>query len=647
MWSLLVYDWIAVVLFLITLISLLYKGMYKGLENKVFLLFLFSGFLCAVFDICMGICYRTLPITDYQQTKAYFFGYWYFIFRQITNLVYILFIFAVSGTWYKLEQLNYRIIFAVVSVIPIVYILSNRFTEQIFTVSLTEGYSRRPGMLYLYIFSVIVGIFGFIYLCFMRRYLGTGKWLAMASMYVFLGASSAYQYAHPGRLIDLFTISISGLLIHLLIQRPEEMYDISVRLYSEFAFREKIRRLTLTKRETTIFVIRFQNAFEVRNSLGEDGFIQYVKDRAAETEKLCNEYTKSFKVYFHPSGALFVVFEHGLVDLESRLPELIWMWEEESRNGYGSLLKIRLCSIRYPVDITDPEELFHFSTYFGDYMKDSTTFARGSVLLQERDVRICNTLPQIILRALQENGFELYYQPIYDLKKKQYRSAEALIRLHDPEYGLIESGMFIPEAEKRDLILPIGQVALDKTFAFAARSDFKELGLDYIELNLSVEHCLNPGLQKQIAAMEKKYHTRPERINIEITESMSGVETEAGFRNIGDLRNKGYTFSLDDYGTGFSNIMRAMELPISIVKIDKSICAVMDTPKGYSILAHTISMMHDAGFEIVCEGVETAEQAELLERLGCDYIQGYYYAKPMCEEEFVAFLKNSNRAEER
>ena len=100
--------------------------------------------------------------------------------------------------------------------------------------------------------------------------------------------------------------------------------------------------------------------------------------------------------------------------------------------------------------------------------------------------------------------------------------------------------------------------------------------------------------------------------------------------------------SLDDFGTGYSNIQRAVELPLSLVKIDKGIINKVETPKGESMIRSTIQMMHENGFGIVGEGVETREQYQILERIGCDYIQGYYFAKPMCEEAFVAFLKEHN-----
>lgn len=192
------------------------------------------------------------------------------------------------------------------------------------------------------------------------------------------------------------------------------------------------------------------------------------------------------------------------------------------------------------------------------------------------------------------------------------------------------------------MILPIGHFVLDAVFRFAARPDFEELGLHYIEMNLSVEQLLQDSLVSEIQEIQERYGISSMRINLEITESAAGIQSKIGLENISQLHNRRFTFSLDDFGTGYSNIQRAVELPLTLVKIDKSIIDKAETPRGESMIRSTIQMMHDVGFRIVGEGVETEAQFRILEQLGCDYIQGYYFAKPMNEDDFVEFLKVHN-----
>jgi EAL domain-containing protein (putative c-di-GMP-specific phosphodiesterase class I) len=115
-------------------------------------------------------------------------------------------------------------------------------------------------------------------------------------------------------------------------------------------------------------------------------------------------------------------------------------------------------------------------------------------------------------------------------------------------------------------------------------------------------------------------------------------------RNVRALRNMGYSFSLDDYGVGYSNIQRMSKLPLDIIKIDKSLVDEMFTEDGQVIIRNTVRMMQDISKELVIEGVETREEMEALAALSCDFIQGYYYSKPLPPEEFVRFLQTRNRA---
>ena len=109
------------------------------------------------------------------------------------------------------------------------------------------------------------------------------------------------------------------------------------------------------------------------------------------------------------------------------------------------------------------------------------------------------------------------------------------------------------------------------------------------------------------------------------------------------MSKKGFEFSLDDYGTGYSNISRIMSLPFHIVKLDKSLADKVDEPKIRTVLKHTILMLKEIGMEIVVEGVETKETLEEFAKMGCDFIQGYYFSKPLPEQEFVKFIQEAGK----
>ena len=639
-------DYIACVIYAFILISVVYKHLYNTTENRFFIAVTTICLITTVMDISMELSCRSLPIGQTRLIFAHIFSYAYLIFRQVSAVAYILFIFVVSGTLDRLNRRYRRMLLAIPFVLSCGLILSNLFTHQVFTITSRGGYERGTHMILLYIIAYGFAMFGIVYLCRMRRYLGTPKWMAMISMYVFMTVCVLIQMLRKGVLVEMLSTSLALLLVHLIIHWSKD-YAADMGLYSWHEFREMAGRLSTVNRKSTILILRFVNANEVRTTYGENRYNDFIRKTVDEMTRIIRNKKLDFRIYYHLSGSLTVIFGEGDIDIEKEYPELIDMWSVSAKDSYVMRLGARLCSLDFPSrNMTKEEDLTGFSFIFAQYMHRDEIYFRGERVIENHGYELYRKLPSILADGIREHRFEMYYQPIYSLKEGKYHSAEALIRLKDPEYGFVPPGMFIPSAERRNLILPIGSFVLDSVFRFAARPDFEELGLQYIELNLSVEQLIQDNLVNEIRELQKKYGISSLRINLEITESAAGVQSKVGLENISLLREQLFTFSLDDFGTGYSNIQRAVELPLSLVKIDKSIIDRVQTPRGESMIRSTIQMMHEIGFGIVGEGVETEEQYRILERLGCDYIQGYYFAKPMNEKDFVEFLREHNRKTE-
>jgi len=139
------------------------------------------------------------------------------------------------------------------------------------------------------------------------------------------------------------------------------------------------------------------------------------------------------------------------------------------------------------------------------------------------------------------------------------------------------------------------------------------------------------------------YGIDPAKINLEITETTYENISEIMMENINELIKLGYTFALDDYGTGYSNIQRINRLPLKLIKIDKSVLDEISTDNGRTILEYTMRMMQKTGKQLVVKGAETREVVETLREMGCDYIQGFYFSKSLPAEEFIRFVEEKNR----
>lgn len=259
---------------------------------------------------------------------------------------------------------------------------------------------------------------------------------------------------------------------------------------------------------------------------------------------------------------------------------------------------------------------------------------------RNRVAEIENYLEQLIESA----GFEVFFQPILDVKENKFRSAEALVRL--PFDGPIRSGPdeFIPIAENNGMIVQIGEIILRKICQFTASEEFKTLGVDYVEINLSPAQCAQYGMGEHLLSIIQKNGGNAKGINFEITET---AEISGGglAESMKLLSEAGISFSIDDFGSGFASAEYLYSLPISIVKVDKMILwHAMDDENAMKVLKSTMHMVKELGKEIVVEGVENEEMAQVVRENGGDFIQGYLYSKPLSQPDYLKFLREHQNA---
>ena len=248
----------------------------------------------------------------------------------------------------------------------------------------------------------------------------------------------------------------------------------------------------------------------------------------------------------------------------------------------------------------------------------------------------------VLTKAVQEKAFDVVYQPIWSTQENRFASAEALVRLQDcGDLGFISPEIFIPMAEQQGMIGEIGSIVFEKVCSFASENRLWEKGVNYIEVNLSGMQSVDPALPAQLMSVMHKYGIQPKFINLEITETASIDGGEMLDVNMKRLRSLGCHFSMDDFGTGYSNLAKMAKVHFELVKLDKSLIwpAFGENPgEPMVILNSCIAMILQLGAHIVAEGVETQEQADFLTEQGVNYLQGYYYSKPISGDTFLEKL---------
>ena len=236
-------------------------------------------------------------------------------------------------------------------------------------------------------------------------------------------------------------------------------------------------------------------------------------------------------------------------------------------------------------------------------------------------------------RALEQDSVEIFLQPLMDAKTRDIVAAEALARIRDEDGHLISPDVFIPIAEKNGLINQMGEQVLRKTCHFIRTHDMDAMGLQWINVNLSPIQCMRSDLAERFDTILAENKVDAGKIHLEITEQ-SMIDYSLLEKQVDSLKECGFQFALDDYGAGYSNLSRVKHCPFVNIKLDMEIVwdYIHNRDSLLPTLVQTFKKMH---FSITAEGIETEEMADAMADIECDYLQGFYFSRPLPMDEFV------------
>jgi diguanylate cyclase (GGDEF)-like protein/PAS domain S-box-containing protein len=248
-------------------------------------------------------------------------------------------------------------------------------------------------------------------------------------------------------------------------------------------------------------------------------------------------------------------------------------------------------------------------------------------------------LEKELRQAIKERRFVVFYQPKICLHSNRVSGLEALVRWKKADGTMMSPSEFIPPAEETGLIIPLGEIVLEESCR--AMQHLDNLGLDHMKVavNLSPVQFLQPQLISRTLAILEECNFEPSRLELEITETTMMTNLQEGVHKLNQLVDEGISISIDDFGTGYSSLYYLKNLPIDTIKIDQTFIRDITHDFNDAQIVETIILMaKNLGIGVVAEGVETAEQLELLSRFHCEQVQGYYFSRPLPLEELVEYL---------
>jgi len=250
------------------------------------------------------------------------------------------------------------------------------------------------------------------------------------------------------------------------------------------------------------------------------------------------------------------------------------------------------------------------------------------------------TLIRDLRDAVNNDELWMAYQPQVATQTGEVCQFEALMRWRHPSFGFVPPDEFIGLAERSGNIRQLSQWMLEHVAAQLYQWQQQGYRVS-VAVNLSASDVSDSLLAPQLAELLERYHLAADQFSLEVTESAVMQDIDAAARTLDELSQLGVSIAIDDYGTGYSSLAQLKRLPVNELKIDKSFVLKLDTQEDdLTIVRSTIEMGHSLGLSIVAEGVENAASAALLNRLGCDYLQGYWIAKPMPSDAVAPWLNS-------
>lgn len=633
-------DYCAIVVYALIATAILIRRINTGRVNRMYAYLLITAFYAVIYDVCA-------VSLDNMHSSAIGLNYLmhcgYIIIRNAITPMFCCYIISLTDTWHFVIKRKRNIVLSVIPFVLIVLLtISSPFTKFIVDIGPDGSYSRGSLFVILYAVAAYYTAFALAYCIYYYKHLGLEKFVSLAFIVPMQAIAIIIQFIKPDLLCEMFCTALALLLIMLTIQRPDAKNDVVSGLYKQSAFDETIKLSTSVHKSFAIIYIHSVNHGALSSYLPLKSMRLLTRLVGQKLIDIAYKYELDATAYNLEEGNYsMIITDDDMAKLEDVAGTILEDLNKDFEVFESTIsVPFNICTVKMPEEIGNLDSLILLEKDINQ-SKYSYSVVSASELTAKKNYVLMSKMDAILKKAIEDQSFEVYYQPIYSLKDNRFNSAEALIRLNTEEFGFIRPDLFIPIAEETGLIHKIDMLVFRKVCEFISGDEFEKLGLDYIEVNLSVAQCMRDNLSSELLSVMNEYQIAHSKINLEITETAAEYSQKNILSNVNSLHSNGINFSLDDFGTGYSNMIRIASLPINIIKLDKSFTWADKNSELSAILENTISMAKKMDLEIVVEGVETKDMLERFHKLECEYIQGFYFSKPLPKDQFIQFIDDT------
>ncbi len=628
-------------LFILTAIIISFRRDYeaRNLRYK----FLKAMYYSAYINVILSIL-STLTTTTLAAYSNYFISYilmlLYFVFLPSSPLMFIL--YSIILTDFKTsEKEHYKKLFAycIPFLIYLVIVLSNVFTDKIFTIDENLYYIRGNWYQAPFVVNAFY-ILAVLYIAIKNSKTVYREVMQVLSFaFVFSSSIILLQFFMEDIILTGAIYTMGILIVHLYIQNVRKSADHLTGVNNRIALTHKINERIRYNDKFSLYIISLRNFKSVNERYGletGDKLLRHVSENLSKKFTINNT--------FRYSGDEFAILSKDLSEeYFAKVAEVIDSLNNPiSLDGLDVILDLIFIRVDYPTFSKNSKDLISAADYSVRTLKeksDNVRYLYDISIMHNMSEK--NLMTQKIKDAIANDNFVVHYQPIYSIDKNTFTQAEALVRMLDNE-KLLYPNSFIELAEKTGLITKITYNVLEVVCRdLRSLLDNNRLNLQFesVSVNFPYYQFALPDMVENVVKILDKYNIPPSMIKIEITERVLISDSFNMKTVMKEMQEKGFVFKLDDFGIEYSNMSVFLDLPLDIIKIDRSlILAAIKSEENRKFFEHLILGIKATNKKIIVEGIEELEQKDLCVYCKCDYIQGYFFSKPVPIQSALAFI---------
>jgi len=601
-------------------------------QDRVYKILLWTLIFACLFNICCNV------IEEKAIASLYFLQNplqtMYFLMHNVQAPFYLLYVMVLNGSINRRKQKRILLMYMIPFVLSEMICLSNPWTGVVFAYE-NGVYTKH---LFSYVLVAVSMMYVFLALIVFVQYrkglsVHLVRRIGAASVVVLLGIFVQTMFRKVN--IEMFSESLLSLAILITLVIGGRDKDPVTGLPARSGILGEMRRREVAKVDYDLLILKLHNLSDYQNITP----IREWNDFMVEFSEWLSTVGRGAIPMRYGEEKFVIFFSRKQIGEMNRIVEEVrkgiagsWYLGEAEMHLEGEIFYARV-----PDQIPSAEDL--------DVIMGLPRPVEPIVVHDFSEFAFLRTNKEvqgIIKKALADDRVVAYYQPIVDAQTEQVVSAEALARIINEDGSILPPGIFIPVAEQTGQIIEIGDRIIKKVCEMMGDHQLEKCGIPCVELNLSAKQIPDKGLTANFDKYISDNGLKASNINLEITESEE-ADREMLDSVMKKFREMGTGFSLDDFGTGYSNFSRLLDEPFINVKFDKSLLDKAGKDEKDRILyENLVRMVREMDFRIVQEGVETKEQAEYVSGLGCEYIQGFYYSRPLPEQEFLCYVEKTN-----